>query len=365
MLKLSEITDVIEKFAPLPLQESYDNAGLIVGNKNMEITGALICLDSTEEVIDEAIKNDFNLVIAHHPIVFSGLKKINGENYVERVVIKAIKNDIAIYAAHTNLDNVRLGVNYKICEKIGLMDTKILSPIKNNLKKLVTFSPIKDADNIRQALFNAGAGAIGNYDECSFNTFGFGTFKAGDNTSPHVGKIGERHTEDEVKIETIFPFYLLSDIIKALIDAHPYEEVAYDIYPIENNIPLHGAGMIGKLKEPMKEMDFLNSLKVIMKTDCIRHTKALGRMVETVAVCGGAGSFLLKEAINQAADVFITGDFKYHEFFDAEGKIIIADIGHYESEQFTKEIFYDLITTNFPTFAARISEVNTNPINYK
>jgi hypothetical protein len=245
------------------------------------------------------------------------------------------------------------------------MDTKILSPIKNNLKKLVTFSPIKDADNIRQALFNAGAGTIGNYDECSFNTFGFGTFKAGDNTSPHIGKIGERHTEDEVKIETIFPSYLLSDIIKALINAHPYEEVAYDIYPIENNIPLHGAGMIGKLKEPMNENGFLNSLKVIMKTNCIRHTKTLGRMIETIAVCGGAGSFLLKEAINQAADVFITGDFKYHEFFDAEGKIIIADIGHYESEQFTKEIFYDLITTNFPTFAARISEVNTNPINYK
>ena len=364
MLKLSQITDVIERFAPLPLQESYDNAGLIVGNRNMDISGALICLDSTEDVIDEAISKGFNLVIAHHPIVFSGLKKINGKNYVERVVIKAIKNNIAIYAAHTNLDNVRLGVNAKIADKIGLKETKILSPIKNNLKKLVTYCPLKDADTIRQALFHCGAGSIGNYNECSFNAIGYGTFKAGQSTNPHVGKIGEQHKEEEVRIETVFPAHLFSNVIKALNEAHPYQEVAYDIYSIENSNPQTGAGMIGKLEKPMNGIDFLKSLKIMMKTDCIRHSKPLDKMIETIAVCGGAGSFLLKEAINQSADVFITGDFKYHEFFDAEGRIIIADIGHYESEQFTKEIFYDLITTNFPTFAARISEVNTNPINY-
>jgi len=364
MLKLSQITDVIEKFAPLPLQESYDNAGLIIGNKNMDINAALICLDSTEEVLDEAIANGSNLIIAHHPIIFTGIKKLNGKNYVERVIIKAIKNDIAIYAAHTNLDNVQQGVNAKICEKLGLIETKILSPIKNNLKKLVTYSPTKDAENIRQALFTAGAGVIGNYGECSFNSPGFGTFKAGDSTNPHVGKIGEQHTEEEVRIETIFPAHLLSNIIKSLTEAHPYEEVAFDIFPIENINPTIGSGMIGKLKTPTNEMTFLNSLKSIMNTKAIRHTKPLDKKIETIAVCGGAGSFLLKEAINQNADIFITGDFKYHEFFDAEDKIVIADIGHYESEQFTKEIFYDLLMTNFPNFAARISNVITNPINY-
>lgn len=364
MPKLKEITDCIEKFAPLSLQESYDNAGLIVGDKDMEVKGALICLDSVEEVIDEAINLGYNLVIAHHPIVFSGLKKFNGNNYVEKVIIKAIKNNIAIYAAHTNLDNVKMGVNAKISEKLGLKDVKILAPIKGNLRKLVTFCPTEHTDKVRQVIFNSGAGFIGNYDECSFNSEGFGTFRAGDDTSAFVGEKGEQHQEKEVKIEVILPNYLLSGVVKALIEAHPYEEVAYDVYPLENNNPQTGAGMIGKLSEPMDETDFLKSLKEKMKTRLIRHTKLLGKKIETIAVCGGSGSFLLKDAITQKADIFITGDFKYHQFFDSEGKIIIADIGHFESEQFTKEIFYDLITTNFPNFALRFSEINTNPVNY-
>ncbi len=363
-MKLSKITDLLEKFAPLPLQESYDNAGLIVGNKNMDISGVIICLDSTEAVLDEAISHGFNLVIAHHPIVFSGLKKLNGKNYVERVVMKAIKNDIAIYAAHTNLDNVQMGVNAKICEKLGLMEIQTLSPMKNNLKKLVTYCPINTADNVRQALFNAGAGTIGKYDECSFNANGYGTYRAGEGSNPHLGKVGEQHHEEEVRIETIFTSHLQPQVISALKMTHPYEEVAYDIYSLENTNPQIGAGMIGKLSKPMEEIEFLKSLKTKMKTGCIRHTKPLEKMIETVALCGGSGSFLLKEAINQSADIFITGDFKYHEFFDADGKILIADIGHYESEQYTQEIFHDIITTNFPTFAARISEINTNPINY-
>jgi len=364
MPKLREITDCIEKFAPLSLQESYDNAGLIVGDKNSEVFSALICLDSTEEVIDEAINLGYNLIIAHHPIVFSGIKKFNGNNYVERVIIKAIKNNIAIYAAHTNLDNVKMGVNAKISEKLGLKDVKILTPMKGSLRKLITFCPTEHADKVRQAIFNSGGGFIGNYDECSFNADGFGTFRAGDNTNAFVGNKGEQHREKEVKIEVILPNYTLSGAIKALIEAHPYEEVAYDVYPLENNNPQTGTGMIGKLSVPMNELDFLKSLKEKMKTGLIRHTKLFGKNIETVAVCGGSGSFLLKDAINQKADIFITGDFKYHQFFDSEGKIIIVDIGHFESEQFTKEIFYDLITTNFPTFALRFSEINTNPVNY-
>ncbi|MEI6815913.1 MAG: Nif3-like dinuclear metal center hexameric protein [Bacteroidota bacterium] len=363
MPKINEITSVIEKFAPLPLQESYDNAGLIVGDRNMEVTGALICLDSTEDVVDEAIEMGFNLIIAHHPIVFSGLKKINGNNYIERVIIKAIKNNIAIYAAHTNLDNVKQGVNAKICEKIGLKDVRILAPIKGNLRKLVTFCKSDHAEEIRQALFNAGGGVIGNYDECSFSALGYGTFRGGEGTNPFVGEKGVQAREEEVRIETVFPAYLASKMVKALMAAHPYEEVAYDIYPLEIENPNTGAGMIGTI-DSIDEMEFLSSLKDKMQTDCIRHTKTLGRRIKTVAVCGGAGSFLLRDAIRAEADVFITGDFKYHQFFDAEGRIIIADIGHYESEQFTKEILYYILTTNFSTFAARISNINTNPIKY-
>src|SRR5665213_595949 len=275
MPKLKEITDSIERFAPLSLQESYDNAGLIVGDKNMEVTGALICLDSTEEVVDEAINLGFNLMISHHPIVFSGLKKFNGSNYVERVIIKAIKNNIAIYSAHTNLDNIKMGVNHKISEKLGMSDVRILAPMKERLRKLVTFCPVEHAGKVRQALFNAGGGVIGNYDECSFNTHGFGTFRAGDNTNPFIGKKGEQHQEKEERIEVILPDYLLSRAIKALIGAHPYEEVAYDIYPLENNNPQIGAGMIGKLSKPMDELEFLISLKEKMKTGLIRHTKLL------------------------------------------------------------------------------------------
>lgn len=363
-MKLSEITSYIDSIAPPAYQESYDNAGLIVGDPSMEITSALICLDSTEEVIDEAIANGCNLVIAHHPIVFGGLKKFNGKNYVERVVMKAIKNDIAIYAAHTNLDNVTGGVNSKIAEKLGLINTRILAPKKGLLRKLVTFCPIDQADKVRQAIFNAGAGNIGNYDECSFNTEGTGTFRGGDDTTPYVGNKGEQHHEKEVKIETIYPAVNERAILKALFATHPYEEVAYDIYPLENELQQVGSGMIGELENPMDEMEFLAMVKANFKAECIRYTQLMEKPVKTVAFCGGAGSFLLRDAMSQKADVFITGDYKYHQFFDAENRIVIADIGHYESEQYTSELFRDILNKKFPNFATRLSDVNTNPIYY-
>ena len=296
-MRIKEVLSYLESVCPPAYQESYDNCGLITGDSEQEIKGVLLCLDSTEDVIKEAIKNKCNLVIAHHPILFSPIKKITGKTYSERVIISAIKHDICIYAMHTNLDNIHTGVNNKIAEKLGLKNLAILSPKKGVLRKLVTFCPRDKADLVRAAIFNAGAGVIGDYDECSFNATGYGTFTAGESSNPHVGKIGELHREEEVRIETIFPNYLLNTIIKALNAAHPYEEVAYDIYPIENNNPMTGAGMIGKLKEPMDEIAFLESLKSLMNTNCIRHTKTLGKKIETIAVCGGAGSFLLKEAM--------------------------------------------------------------------
>ena len=364
MTQIKNITSFFENLAPLQLQESYDNAGLIVGDFNADINRVLVTLDVTEDVVDEAIRKKTGLIIAHHPIVFSGLKKITGKNYVERTLLKAIKNDIAIYAAHTNLDSVEGGVNGKICEKLKLENCTILQAANSQLKKLVTFIPVNQAPKVGEAVFAAGAGNIGNYDSCSFNTSGEGTFRGNKAANPFVGKAGEMHKEKEIRFETIFPAYLQERVIQALLNAHPYEEVAYDIYSLDNKFGKIGMGMIGMLPEPMSELDFLQKIKTTFNTGIIKYTALQNKAVKKVAVCGGAGSFLLNRAIAAGADFFISGDFKYHQFFDAENKIVIADIGHFESEQFTKELFYELLTKNFPKFAVHLSEVNTNPVFY-
>lgn len=363
-MQLKQITQFIESIAPLAFQESYDNAGLIIGHPEDEISGILITLDITEEILVEAISKNLNLIVAHHPIVFSGIKKLNGKNYIERCVAKAIKNDIAIYVAHTNLDSVFGGVNNKICEKLELRNYRILVPTPDFLKKLVTFVPTADAEKVRNALFEAGAGHIGNYDSCSFNLAGTGTFRGNDLTNPYVGEKNQLHFEEESRIETIFPKHLQSRVIQALLKAHPYEEVAYDIYPLDNEYSQAGIGMIGELSNPMDEMEFLLKLKETFNCQVVKHTQLLGNPISRVAVCGGSGSSYLNMAKNQKADIFISGDFKYHQFFDAEQQIIIADIGHFESEQFTKEVFYELLTKNFPKFAVHLSEFNTNPVSY-
>ncbi|WP_319500907.1 Nif3-like dinuclear metal center hexameric protein [uncultured Draconibacterium sp.] len=363
-MKIKDITNFLEDLAPLKLQESYDNAGLILGDKNAEVSAALVTLDVTEAIVDEAIKRKAGLIIAHHPIVFSGLKKITGKNYIERTLIKAIKHDVAIYAAHTNLDSVTGGVNGKICEKLGLENCKILQPAGGMLKKLVTFVPVDHANKVREAVFTAGAGQIGNYDSCSFNAHGQGTFRGSDTTNPFVGKKGEQHYENEIRVETIFPDYLQGKVINALVQAHPYEEVAYDIYSLDNKFDQIGAGMIGLLPKEKSETAFLRQLKKTFDVKMIRHTALQDKKVKKIAVCGGAGSFLLNQAIAAGADFFVTGDFKYHQFFDAENKIVIADIGHFESEQFTKELFYEILTKKFPKFAVHLSEVNANPVFY-
>lgn len=363
-MHISEITSFIESIAPLAYQESYDNAGLLVGAPTDEADSALITLDVTEAVVDEAIAGGFKLIIAHHPLIFGGIKKLNGKTELERCLIKAIKNDIAIYAAHTNLDSVMGGVNSKICEKLGLTNCQILSPIKGQLKKLVTFIPTDQAEKVQQAIFEAGAGHVGNYDSCGYTLEGIGSFRGNENSKPFVGEKGNFHTEKETRFETIFPAHLQEKIIQALLSNHPYEEVAYDIYPLDNEFPLAGMGMIGELAEPMDEMEYLQFTKNEFQSAVIRHSPLLHKKVKKIAVCGGSGSFLIRQAIRSKATVFITGDLKYHQFFEAEGKIVLADIGHFESEQFTKEVFYELLTKKFPKFAIRLSAINTNPINY-
>jgi len=363
-MTVGDITGYLESLAPAGYQESYDNAGLITGNFESSVTSALITLDVTEAVVDEAIEKGCGLIISHHPILFKGLKRLNGNNFVERCRIKAIKNDIAIFASHTNLDSIIGGVNSKIGEKIGLKNMHILSPTKELLLKLVTFIPEDHLEDVREAVFAAGAGHIGKYDKCSYNLSGSGTFRAGEEADPYVGSPGEFHTEKEVRFETILPKHLKNQVVKALIDSHPYEEVAYDLYALDNEMGNVGSGMIGELAEPMAEDKFMSHLAEVFDCKVIKHTDLLGKNIRKVAVCGGSGSFLLPKAIACRADVFVTADFKYHDFFDAENKIVIADIGHYESEQYTKELFHEILIKKFPNFALRLSTIKTNPVYY-
>ena len=361
---LQEIIDCLEKVAPPQLQEDYDNSGLLCGDNRMEITGALLTLDCTEDVIKEAVELGFNLVIAHHPIVFKGIKRLTGANYVERTLMLAVRHNIAIYACHTNLDNVIGGVNGKIADKLQLSQRRVLRPLQNHLIKLVTYVPSAHDAMVMQALFNAGAGTIGNYDECSFRSLGTGTFRAGKEANPFIGKVNERETIEEVRLEVILPAHKQQEVLSALKLSHPYEEVAYDFIALENSWSGAGSGLIGELPEPVEETAFLREICKIFGISTLKHTKLTQKHIKKVAICGGSGSFLIKDAIRAGADLYITSDIKYHEFFDVEGKMLLLDIGHFESEQFTPEIFYTIITEKFSTFAIRLSKTATNPVNY-
>jgi len=363
-MKIATIISYLESIAHPSLQETYDNAGLLVGHSNWDCSGIVISLDVTEDVVNEALAKKCNLIVAHHPIIFSGLKKINGKNYIEKTLISAIKNDIALYAIHTNLDNVLRGVNGKMAQLLELVSCTVLLPKNNTLKKLFTFAPADKAEQVRNAIFQAGGGEIGNYSECSFNAAGTGTFKAGDNTNPYVGQKGKRHYEDEIKIEVIFPAYLESSIVNAMKSSHSYEEVAYDVINLSNQHSSTGSGIIGELKETTDEKGFLALLKNIFKTPVIRHTQLTGRPVKKIALCGGAGSFLINNAIAAGADFYVTADMKYHEFFDANGRLVIADPGHYESEQFTIDLLQEVLEQKFRTFAVLKTTVITNPVKY-
>ena len=363
-MKIAEVIQLLERTAPPAYQESYDNAGLLTGSPAWDCTGIICTLDVTEEVINEARQKKCNLVVAHHPIIFSGLKKITGRNYVERTIIAAIKNDIAIYAIHTNLDNVIQGVNNKIADKLGLINRSILAPKTWQLMKLYTFVPIEQAERVRAAIFEAGGGNIGNYSEVSFNAEGLGTFKGNASANPFVGEPGVRHGEKEIKIEVIFPAYMQKGIVAALLKSHPYEEVAYNLVNLANQYAQVGSGLVGYLPSPVAEEHFLQQVKLAFGLKVIKHTALLGKPISKVALCGGAGSFLTGNAIASDAGIYITSDVKYHEFFDADSQLVLADIGHWESEQFTTDLLFDILQSKFPTFAVLKTEVKTNPVSY-
>jgi dinuclear metal center YbgI/SA1388 family protein len=363
-MKMAEVIQFLDGIADPALQESYDNCGLLTGQKNWECKGILCTLDATEEVIKDAIDKSCNLVVAHHPIIFKGLKKINGKNYVERTIINAIKNDVAIYAVHTSLDNMINGVSGKMAALLDLKNISVLSPKENSLRKLFSFVPVEHAEKLRTAIFEAGGGHIGNYSECSFSALGKGTFKAGEGTNPFVGKQGQRHEEDEVRVEMIYPHWLEQKILEAMKKNHPYEEVAYDIISLDNEYSSVGSGVIGDMEKPMDEKAFLEKIKTIFKIPAIRHAELTGHPIKRVALCGGAGSFLITKALMKGADAYVTADIKYHEFFDAEKRMLLCDIGHYESEQFTIDLLHEKMARKFPTFAVLKTGVNTNPVRY-
>nr|WP_185154606.1 Nif3-like dinuclear metal center hexameric protein [Dysgonomonas sp. 511] len=363
-MKIKEILHAIEQVAPMPLQESFDNSGVQVGDVNQEAKGAIVCIDVTEAVMDEAIAMGCNLVISHHPLAFRSFKSLTGKNYVERCLMKACKYDIVVYAAHTNLDNAAEGINRYLADMLGLQHIRILEPQKGKLLKLVTFVPHSHAELVRNTLFNIGAGSIGNYDWCSYNVQGEGTFRAGEDTTPFVGEQGVLHTEAETRIEVVLPVYKQSEALRALISVHPYEEPAYDFYALENVWEKAGSGVVGTLPEEMEEEDFLYFLKDTFHLNTIQHSAFRGKPVRDVALCSGSGAFLTPKAISYSADVFITGEAKYNDFYDVENKLLLAVVGHYESEVFTKNIFYDIITKKYPTFAVYMSGFDVNPVNY-
>ncbi|EIA10468.1 Nif3-like dinuclear metal center hexameric protein [Flavobacterium frigoris] len=363
-MKIKEILSVLEEMAPLAYAEDFDNVGLLVGNPDTEATGVLVCHDALENVLEEAIAKKCNLVVCFHPILFSGIKKITGKNYVERSIIKAIKNDIAIYAVHTALDNHQDGVNKIFCDALGLKNTKVLIPKENFIRKLVTYTIAENAEKLRNALFDAGAGNIGNYEDCSFSSKGIGTYMGNEHSNPQLGERFEFVQGDEIKIEVTFEKHLENKILKALFSNHAYEEVAHEIYELQNKHQNIGLGMIGEFQTPMDEKDFLLFVKEKMISEGIRHSSFLGRPIKKVAVLGGSGSYAIKNAISAGADAFLTADLKYHQFYEAENRLLLADIGHFESERYTKNYIVDYLRKKILNFAIILSEENTNPVKY-
>ena len=363
-MKIKQLLQAIENIIPLHYAEDFDNTGLLVGNPEQEISGVLISHDTTEKVVEEAISKKMNLIVSFHPIIFKGLKSLTGKNYVERVVMKAIKNDIAIYAVHTALDNQYFGVSGILADQLNLKNQKVLLPQPKTLRQLVTYAPLADAEKVRQALFDAGAGKIGKYDECSFNVKGIGTYKPLEGAEPYIGKIGKRQEEPEERISVIFPKHLQGKILKSLFENHPYEEVAYEVFELMNDNQEIGLGIIGELENPLDEREYLEFLKKKLNLKCIRYSSLRQKPIKKVAVLGGSGAFAIEAAKSSGADIYITSDIKYHEFYQGDNRMVIADIGHFESEQFTKSFLFEQLTKKIRNFAVALSETNTNPINY-
>lgn len=362
MIQIKEILGHLDTLAPFKYTESFDNTGLLIGDSNQSVTKALICLDVTDQVIDQAIAEGYDLIIAFHPLIFKGLKSIGTQDRVGRCVTRLIRHDIALIAIHTNLDKSMQGVNQMISQKIGLDAMRFLMP-EQTMSKLVTYVPHAHVDVVRESLIQAGAGQIGEYGGCSFSSLGEGTFIPSKNSNPYVGEKEKMHREAEARLEMLVPHHLKSKAVQSLLAAHPYEEVAYDLYPVEVGGSIAGMGMVGELAKPMSPKAFLSHLQTVFGTPNIRYS-AYNKQIQTVAVLGGSGAFALGAAMGCGADALVTADLKYHDFFIPQEQLMLIDIGHFESEQFTLQILKDYLSKKIINFAFDLTSVNTNPVCY-
>jgi dinuclear metal center YbgI/SA1388 family protein len=362
-MKIQEILNILEAWAPKAYAEDFDNTGLLVGNAHQKCTGALITLDTLPETILEAKSKNCNLIISFHPIIFKGLKRLTGSDYVEQTVLEAIKNDICIYALHTALDNHIEGVSFGIARQLGLKNRQLLLPKKNTIKKLTTYVPQQHAETLLESLHAVGAGQIGSYDRCSFSNTGTGAFRGDQSSNPTLGKAGQDEKVSEVQLHLVYKKHLEADVLKALFASHPYEEIAYEITPLDNVNQKIGMGMVGQLEAPLTPEDFLAFVHQKMLTGPLRHSRLPKKNIKKVAVLGGSGSFAIAQAKAQGADAYVTADLKYHDFFQGDTTFLLVDIGHYESEQFTKNLILDFLNKKIPNFAFALAQ-STNPVNY-
>lgn len=361
---LKEVITQIEHKIILPQAEDFDNVGLLCGNADREVTGILVCHDALEAVVDEAAEAGCNLIVCFHPIIFSGLKSLTGKNYVERAVMKAIENKIAIYAVHTAWDNDYFGVNYRICEELKLKNQTILMPKKHGLQQLVVYVPKDYSEKVKQAAFDAGAGNIGFYDECSFSVSGKGNFRPLPGSDPFEGEECVRESTEEDVLYFIFESYRQKKVLAKVREAHPYEEMAYQIYQLENENAYEGLGRYGDLEEEMEECEFFNLVKETFALQVIRHSESIGKKIRRIGVLGGSGASGISAALAAGCDAYLTGDLKYHDFFRAEGRMLLCDIGHFESERFVTQQLFQIFSEKFTKFAVLKSNVNTNPVKY-
>lgn len=363
-IPLRTLLACIEQWAPFSWQESYDNAGLILGDPDRNVTEALVCFDVTPEVVDEAVRIGAGLIVSHHPAIFKGIKRINPASRLGYMIKQSLCHDIAWCALHTNLDNTLNGVNSYLCEQLGLKDVQPLAPLQDIYGKLQVYVPEAYAEKLRQALAEAGCGAGARYDACSYSSRGEGRFRAGSQAHPFSGQIGELHCEAECKIECLYPLHKTRQVLDVLRTNHPYEEPAFDLLPLRNEATGQGAGAIGNLQESMQETELLDKLKELTGTHCIRHSGFRGRKIRRIALCGGSGGSFIGNACARQADAYITGDLKYHDFADAGSGTWLVDIGHFESEKFAMELIFRFIRKNFPNFAVSISEQARNPVSF-
>ncbi len=362
---IGHITAALEQYAPFQLQEDFDNCGLIIGSPAHECSGVLVSVDVTTAVVKEAIESGCNLIVAHHPLLFKGIKRLNGLSPVEQAVKLALCHDIAVYACHTCLDNAAEGVSHMMAAKLGLEVVKVLEPKRGTLTALSVCVPAESADELRLALFEAGAGSIGDYDSCSFAVTGMGTFRPLDGAEPYSGKVGSQYIGEEVRLDLVLPSYLQNSVEKALVEVHPYEEPAYQFFPMLNGSRHLGLGAVGNLAHALTPDELVAHVKSVFQSPVARCSAyPADSIIRRVAVCGGAGSSLIPKAIAAGAQAIVTSDTRYHDFVDYANTILIVDIGHHESENCTKDIFYHIITKKFPNFAVRYANADINPINY-